>query len=66
MNIREYEITISPTGEVELHIEGFKGKGCLEVVKFFESVIGQTQDVRHTSAFHEPDEDVHFRAEQHH
>ena len=66
MNVREFEITISPSGEVEVHMDGFKGKGCLEAVKLFESLIGEVREVRHTSAFYEPDEEVHFRTEQHH
>lgn len=66
MNIRDYEITISPSGEVEIHMDGFKGKGCLEAVRFFESLIGEAREIRNTSAFFEPDETVHFRNEQHH
>ena len=66
MNIREYEITIGPTGEVELHIDGIKGKGCLEVVKLFESLVGEVREVRHTSSFFEPDDDVVIRNQQHH
>lgn len=66
MNVREYEITIGPTGEVELHIEGMKGRGCLEVVKLFESLVGETRELRHLDAFHEPEGEVHLRAEQHH
>lgn len=66
MKKREYEITISPTGEVEVHIDGFKGKGCLEAIRFFEKVIGETKDVRQTSAFYEPDEDVQIRNQQRH
>ena len=38
MKAREYEITIGPTGEVEIHVEGFQGKGCVEAIRFFEPV----------------------------
>ena len=37
---REFEITIAPNGNVELHIKGYKGKSCLEVVRFFEQIVG--------------------------
>lgn len=66
MNLREYAITIGPTGEVELHIDGIKGKGCLEVVKLFESLVGEVREVRHTSSFYEPDDGVVIRNQQHH
>jgi hypothetical protein len=60
----EFEITISPDGTVELHVEGIKGKGCLEVMKLFESVVGQLQAQRETSEFYEPDDVVQFNLEQ--
>lgn len=66
MKAREYEITIGPNGEVEVHVDGFKGKGCLEAIKFFEEVVGKSQDVRHTSGYYEPEEDVRILGEQHH
>lgn len=66
MKAREYEITIGPTGEVEIHVEGFQGKGCVEAVRFFEQIVGQTQELRHTSGYYEPDEDVTLRHEQRH
>jgi Protein of unknown function (DUF2997) len=66
MKLREYDITISATGEVEIHVEGFRGKGCLEALKQFEALIGETREVRPTSGYYEPEEDVHLRGEQHH
>ncbi len=66
MKQRTYELTISPTGEVEIHVDGFKGKGCLEAIKLFEQMVGETKDVRHTSGFYEPEEDVHLHSERHH
>ena len=38
---REYEITIASDGTVELNIHGHKGKGCLDVVKLFEQIVGE-------------------------
>ena len=66
MKAREYEITIGPTGEVEIHVEGFQGKGCVEVLRFFEQMIGKTQELRHTSGYYEPDEDVTLHNKQQH
>ena len=66
MKLREYEITISPTGEVQIHVYGFKGKGCLEAIRMFEEIVGQTQEIRHTSGFYEPDEEVEIHGQQRH
>lgn len=60
----EFEITIAHDGTVELHVQGIKGKSCLEIMKLFESVVGELQDRRETSEFYEPDEQVQFNIEQ--
>ena len=61
---REFDITIGPDGEVELHIQGYKGKSCLEVLKLFEKVVGQVKSQQQTSEFYEPDEEVRFHIDQ--
>ena len=38
---REFEITIGPDGGVELHVKGYKGKSCLEVMKIFEQATAE-------------------------
>jgi len=63
---REFEITIAPDGGVELHVKGYKGKRCLEVMKIFEQVVGEMKARRETSEFYEPDEQVQFNIEQKH
>lgn len=63
---REFEITIGKTGEVELHVKGFKGKACLEVVKIFEEIVGEMKSQQHTSEFYEPEEQVQYRLDQRH
>jgi len=63
---REFEITIGPDGGVELHVKGYKGKSCLEVMKIFEQVVGELRDRRETSEFYEPDENVQINLEQRH
>jgi hypothetical protein len=65
MKQREFDITIGPGGEVELHIRGYKGKSCLEVVKMFEKVVGQVKSQQQTSEFYEPEEEVRFHIDQH-
>jgi hypothetical protein len=63
---REFEISIGKTGEVELHIKGFKGRGCAEVAKMFEEIVGEMKSQQHTSEMYEPEEQVQFRLDQHH
>jgi hypothetical protein len=63
---REFDITIAPDGGVELHVKGYKGKSCLEVMKLFEQVVGELKDRRETNEFYEPDEQVQFNIEQRH
>ena len=66
MSQREFEITIAPDGGVELHVKGFKGKSCLEVMKMFEQIVGELKSQRQTSEFYEPDEQVRFNIDQRH
>ena len=61
---REFDITIDPNGNVELHVKGFKGGSCLEVVKLFEQMVGEVKSTQRTSEFYEPEEQVRFRLDQ--
>ena len=63
---REFDITISPEGNVELHVKGYKGKGCLEAMKVFEKIVGELKSQRETSEFYEPDEQVRYNIDQRH
>jgi hypothetical protein len=63
---REFDITIGPDGQVELHVQGYKGKSCLEAVKLFEKIVGEMKAREHTSEFYEPDEQVQYRIDQRH
>ena len=58
MRQRDFEITISPDGHVEVHVKGYKGRKCLDAVKVFEEIVGEIQTQRETREFYEPDEDV--------
>jgi hypothetical protein len=63
---REFEITIGKTGEVELHVKGFKGRACLDAVKLFEEIVGEMKSQQQTSEFYEPEEQVQYRIDQRH
>jgi hypothetical protein len=63
---REFDITIGPDGNVELHVKGFKGKGCLEAMKLFEQIVGEVKSQRETSEFYEPEEQVRYQIDQRH
>lgn len=63
---REYEITIGKTGEVELHVKGFKGRRCMDAVKIFEEIVGEMKSEQQTSEFYEPEEQVQHRVDQRH
>jgi hypothetical protein len=63
---REFDITIGPDGSVELHVKGFKGSSCLEVVKLFEEIVGELKSQQQTSEFYEPEEQVQYRIDQRH
>lgn len=63
---REFEITVGPDGSVELHVQGYKGKRCLEAVKMFEQIVGELKAQRETSEFYEPEEEVRYNIDQRH
>jgi hypothetical protein len=63
---REFDITIGKTGEVELHVKGFKGRACLDVVKLFEEIVGEMKSQQATSELYEPEEQVQYRVDQRH
>ncbi len=64
MGQREFEISIAADGSVELHVQGIKGRSCLEIVKLFEKVVGEVQSQRQTSEYYEPEEQVQYRIDQ--
>src|SRR6516162_4937133 len=48
---REFDITIGKDGSVELHVKGYKGKGCLEAMKMFEQIVGELKEEQQTSEY---------------
>jgi len=63
---REFDITIGPDGSVELHVQGYKGKRCVEAMKMFEQIVGELKSQRETSEFYEPEEQVQYNVDQRH
>lgn len=63
---REFDITIGPDGSVELHVQGYKGKSCLEAIRLFEKIVGELRSRQETSEFYEPDELVQYHIDQRH
>jgi Protein of unknown function (DUF2997) len=64
---REFEITINPDGEVEIHIKGYKGKaGCRNIASLFEKVVGPLKSLQDTSEAFEPERDVRDHLDQRH
>ncbi len=61
---REFDITIGRDGCVELQVKGYKGKGCLEVMKMFEQIVGELKSEQKTNEFYEPEEQVRFNIDQ--
>jgi hypothetical protein len=64
---REFDITIAANGDVEIHIQGFKGKnGCQSAAAIFERAVGELKSQRETSEFYEPEETVQTDLQQRH
>ncbi|HTV62155.1 MAG TPA: DUF2997 domain-containing protein [Verrucomicrobiae bacterium] len=61
---REFEISIGKDGSVELHVKGYKGRGCLEAMKMFEQIVGELKSEQRTNEFYEPEEQVRFNIDQ--
>lgn len=66
MPAREIDISISPNGHVEVHLQGYKGRSCLDAVKLLEQVVGELKSQHETSEFYEPDEVAQYQIEQRH
>ncbi len=60
----DFEITISKTGEVKVHIKGVKGKACLEYAKWLQQVIGKVKNQTLTSEYYEPEAKTRIQLRQ--
>lgn len=54
---REFEITIGPEGSLEVHLKGFKGRSCLEVMKLFEQLVAEFKNRQPLDPFSRADEE---------
>jgi hypothetical protein len=61
---REFDVTIGPDGSVEVHVQGYKGRRCLEAAKLFEQLVGEMKEQRATSEMYEPEEEVRLNQDQ--
>ena len=46
------EITINPTGEIEIEAVGFRGADCEQATAFLEEVLGQVTHKRQKPEYH--------------
>jgi len=40
MEIQEIEVVVEKNGQVQVHVRGVKGEGCLELTKELEAALG--------------------------
>jgi hypothetical protein len=66
MPSREFEITIAADGSVEVQVQGYKGKRCLEAMKIFQDVVGELRSQSLTHEYYAPEEDVRINVERQH
>lgn len=62
--MQEFDISISKTGRVRVHLKGVKGKGCRDVTEWLESIVGPAQEVELTAEHYEPDVPVRIDQQQ--
>jgi len=46
-------ISITPSGEIKVQIEGVKGKKCLDFSKAFEEALGKVTERKFTSEYYQ-------------
>ena len=61
---RDVEISISKTGEVKVHMKGYKGKACTKLGAFLAEVVVKVKSQQFTSEYYEPEEKAAIRVEQ--
>lgn len=61
MENHDIEIEIGPDGKVRAHVKGVKGKGCLDLAKLLESIVGREMARELTAEYYEPDSTVSIR-----
>jgi len=61
---RDVEISISKSGEVRVHMKGYKGKACMKFGAFMADIVGKIKSQQFTSEYYEPEEKAAIRLEQ--
>ena len=54
------------TSPVEVQVQGYKGKGCLEAMKIFQQIVGEMKSQTFTHEYYAPEEDVRINIERRH
>lgn len=54
--LQEIEVTISPDGQISVHIHGVKGAKCEELTKGLEPLLGQVVERTRTDEYYETEE----------
>lgn len=63
---REFEITIAADGSVEVQVQGYKGRRCLDAMKIFQEIVGEVKSQSLTHEYYAPEEDVRINIERQH
>jgi len=49
----EFDITISKTGKVKVHVKGVKGQQCIEMADLIREIVGREDDRQLTADYYE-------------
>ncbi|MEE8121263.1 MAG: DUF2997 domain-containing protein [Anaerolineales bacterium] len=63
MSLPEFEITISKTGKVKVHVKGVKGQKCIEMADLLKEIVGSEEDRELTADYYAPDVKVKINAQ---
>ncbi len=63
----EFDITITRTGKVKVHMRGVKGHRCIEMAELLREIVGREDERRLTSDFYDQEGRVriHSRVRDH-
>lgn len=59
----EFDITISRTGKVKVHVKGVKGQRCIELADLIKEIIGQEDERELTSDYYALDGKVRIQTQ---
>ena len=57
----EFDITISRTGKVKVHVQGVKGQRCIELADLIKEIVGQEEDRQMTGDYYALDGKVRIQ-----